>query len=68
MHVCGYAAPIVWRAGTRRFLKSPFEPSFMRSPPPTKRERTSYERHGDLIHDPYLGLEEDTGAVDAWVR
>ncbi len=40
----------------------------MRSPPPTNRERTSYERHGDLIHDPYLWLEDGTEAVDEWVH
>ncbi|MDG5759532.1 prolyl oligopeptidase family serine peptidase [Natronococcus sp. A-GB1] len=36
-------------------------------PPRTKREITSYERHGDLVDDPYLWLEDDGEAVDDWV-
>ncbi|WP_255167050.1 prolyl oligopeptidase family serine peptidase [Natrononativus amylolyticus] len=35
--------------------------------PPTKREDTSYERHGTAIDDPYLWLEDESGAVDDWV-
>ncbi|MFC4437425.1 MULTISPECIES: prolyl oligopeptidase family serine peptidase [Natrialbaceae] len=36
-------------------------------PPPTKRENTSYERHGDIVEDPYLWLENGGEAVDEWV-
>ncbi|MXV64253.1 prolyl oligopeptidase family serine peptidase [Natronorubrum sp. JWXQ-INN-674] len=36
-------------------------------PPQTKRENTSYERHGDLIDDPYRWLEQGGEAVDEWV-
>ncbi|ELY58014.1 prolyl oligopeptidase [Natronococcus amylolyticus DSM 10524] len=36
-------------------------------PPRTKREITSYERHGDLVDDPYLWLEDEGEAVDDWV-
>lgn len=39
----------------------------MNAPPPTKRESTSYERHGDVIDDPYLWLETDGDDVDRWV-
>ena len=36
-------------------------------PPQTKRENTSYERHGDLVDDPYLWLERGGDRVDEWV-
>jgi prolyl oligopeptidase len=36
-------------------------------PPQTKRENTSYERHGDIVDDPYLWLEDGGEAVDDWV-
>ncbi|WP_049923404.1 prolyl oligopeptidase family serine peptidase [Halopiger djelfimassiliensis] len=36
-------------------------------PPATKRENTSYERHGDLIDDSYRWLENGGEAVDEWV-
>ncbi|SFB94707.1 prolyl oligopeptidase [Halobiforma haloterrestris] len=39
------------------------------SPPQAKRENTSYERHGDLVEDPYLWLENgDDEAVDEFVE
>lgn len=39
----------------------------MESPPPTRRDDTSYELHGHTIDDPYLWLESDSDAVSDWV-
>ncbi|OIB57211.1 prolyl oligopeptidase family serine peptidase [Natrialba sp. SSL1] len=36
-------------------------------PPHSKRENTSYERHGDMVDDPFRWLESDDEAVDDWV-
>ncbi|WP_049925436.1 prolyl oligopeptidase family serine peptidase [Halopiger goleimassiliensis] len=37
-------------------------------PPETKRENTSYMRHGDVVADPYLWLEDDGEDVAAFVE